>query len=196
MSRLSGKAKAKARKDKQKQQKLGVERKQKKNREKILTLGNPILKEKCDLVTKEDDLSFIEDLKKVLCSTKYGVGLSASQIGITKRAFVIRPDPKVNALKVIMNPKIINDDFAKIKAKEGCLSYPGNYYKIARPWKVEVEYVNEKFYTVKKELTGYEARVFLHEYDHTLGVCAVGDRYLSEKLQTKISMSKEKLITS
>ena len=194
MGKLTGKAKNKIRKAKQRVQKLSKIRHLKKNRELIRTFSDPVLKEACQHVMKEDDLSFIDDLKRVLCSTKYGVGISAPQIGVTKQVFVVRFDPKVNISTVMINPVITKDDFVKVKAREGCLSYPGHYYKIERPWKVEVEYLNEKFVKVKKELIGFEARVFLHEYDHLSGTCIVGEMWEAEKLSMKTSIGEQETI--
>ena len=194
MGKLTGKAKNKIRKAKQNKHKLSKIRHLKKNRELIRTFNDPVLKEVCQSVLKEDDLSFIDDMKRVLCSTKYGVGISAPQIGITKQAFVVRFDPKVNTSTVMINPVIVKDDFVNVKAREGCLSYPGHYYKIERPWKIEVEYFNEKFVKVKKEFIGFEARVFLHEYDHLSGKCIVGEMWESEKLDIKTSIGEQESV--
>jgi len=181
MSKLTGKARAKARKLQQKESKRKTKIYSEKFLDKILKFDNPILKEVCSEVSKDDDLSYVQELRRILCFTKKGVGLSASQIGVTKKLFILRLDPKVNNLSVVINPEIIDDNFVKMTAIEGCLSYPGFYCKVERPWKIEVKYLNERFTEIKKELIGYEARVFLHEYDHLLGECIVGEEYMKQK---------------
>lgn len=55
-------------------------------------------------------------------SLSRGVGLAANQIGIQKQVCVIRVGGEKYSL---INPKIVKHSASKIRAVEGCLSFPG-----------------------------------------------------------------------
>ena len=99
-----------------------------------------------------------------------GVGLSANQIGISERAFVMIRDIEYNEIIVCFNPRIIKTYSEKVEMEEGCLSYPDLFLKISRPKKIVVKYedVDKKIHKLK--LDGLSARIFLHEYDHMEGI--------------------------
>jgi peptide deformylase len=95
-----------------------------------------------------------------------GVGLSANQLGINRRVFVIGIDD----LKIfVFNPKIIEEHGEELY-EEGCLSYPGVKLKLKRPSEIVVEYQIETGEVVRNTFRGLTARVFLHEYDHMEGL--------------------------
>jgi len=79
-----------------------------------------------------------------------GVGLSANQIGIEERAFVMMIDIDL--------------------MEEGCLSYPELFIEISRPRSIIVKYEDEGKSIFKRRLDGYIARIFQHEYDHMEGI--------------------------
>ena len=96
-----------------------------------------------------------------------GIGLSANQIGIWERVFVMIRDTEIITC---FNPRIIKESKKEISMQEGCLSYPDLFLDISRPESVVVKYEDEdkKFHKVK--LDGLDARVFQHEYDHMEGI--------------------------
>ncbi len=96
-----------------------------------------------------------------------GVGLAAPQIGVKKRIFIMGNFVKLVAC---INPKIISLSEERESDLEGCLSFPDLFMKVKRPASVIVSYCTVSGELVERELTGMEARVFLHEYDHLLGV--------------------------
>ena len=99
-----------------------------------------------------------------------GVGLSANQIGIQERAFVMISDMETQDTITCFNPRIIKESKEKVVMEEGCLSYPDLILKITRPKKIIVKYedVDKKIHKLK--LDGLSARIFLHEYDHMEGI--------------------------
>jgi peptide deformylase len=99
-----------------------------------------------------------------------GVGLSACQLGIMTRAFVIGNPSAPDEIIGVFNPIIVDYDLEKVVYEEGCLSYPGLFIKIKRPRAIRVRYRgwNGEAGTVRYE--GYTARVFQHEYDHLNGI--------------------------
>ena len=115
------------------------------------------------------------------------LGISACQIGIDMSMIAF----DVNGLiRVCINPEIvavpIEADMPK--EKEGCLSYPGLELKVKRPSSVIVRYKDIDGVEVQEKLDGLAARVFLHEYDHTKGMCFV-DRV--SKLTLDMAMRKK-----
>ena len=99
-----------------------------------------------------------------------GVGLSANQIGISERVFVMIRDIELNEIIVCFNPQIIKKYKEEVEMEEGCLSYPDLYLNISRPKKIIVKYEDVDKKTHKLKLDGLAARVFLHEYDHMQGI--------------------------
>ena len=99
-----------------------------------------------------------------------GVGLSANQIGIKERAFVMMSDLETEETVTCFNPKIIKESKDMVIMEEGCLSYPELYLEISRPNSIVVKYEDEGKEIHKEKLTGYIARIFQHEYDHMEGI--------------------------
>jgi len=99
-----------------------------------------------------------------------GIGLSANQIGIWERAFVMVKDLQENEVIVCFNPKILKTYKDEVEMQEGCLSYPDIFLNIKRPDKIVVKYEDEDKKTHKLKLSGIASRVFQHEYDHMEGI--------------------------
>jgi peptide deformylase len=95
-----------------------------------------------------------------------GVGLSANQVGLPYRMFVMGVPGNYTAC---FNPAIIGWSKEKNTIKEGCLSLPGVVVALSRPAMVVAKYQDEVGTNVMKELEGLGARVFQHEYDHMEG---------------------------
>ena len=96
-----------------------------------------------------------------------GVGLAAPQLGIKKRIFIMGNFTKLVAC---INPKIVSLSDERVNDLEGCLSFPDLFMKVKRPASAVVQYNTVSGELVERELTGFECRVFLHEYDHLIGV--------------------------
>ena len=99
-----------------------------------------------------------------------GVGLSANQIGIEERVFVMVCDMETMETITCFNPKIIKESKDKVVMEEGCISYPELFLEISRPSSIIVKYEDESKEVYKTKLTGYIARIFQHEYDHMEGI--------------------------
>ena len=147
---------------------------------KIRKYDDPILSEKCtDVTDKESIEELMKNLKRVLFNINTVVGLSAPQIGYTKRVFVIRPKGPKDTITLLINPQIIEHSEEKENGEEGCLSYPNIFADIERYKMVVVQYLDEDFELHKKQVEGLEARIVQHEIDHLNGVCFVGDKWKS-----------------
>ena len=99
-----------------------------------------------------------------------GVGLSANQIGIEERVFVMMVDLETQETITCFNPKIIKESKDEVVMEEGCLSYPELYLEISRPSSIIIKYEDEGKNKIKNKLEGFIARVFQHEYDHMEGI--------------------------
>ena len=99
-----------------------------------------------------------------------GVGLSASQLGIMTRAFVIGNPDVPSEIIGVFNPMIVDYDEETVVYEEGCVSYPGLFIKIKRPRGIRVRYRGWDGEAGTTRYEGYTARVFQHEYDHLNGV--------------------------
>ena len=99
-----------------------------------------------------------------------GVGLSANQIGIEERVFVMMIDIDAQETITCFNPRIIKESKGEVVMEEGCLSYPELFLEISRPAIIVVKYEDEGKEIYKRRLTEYYARIFQHEYDHMEGI--------------------------
>lgn len=95
-----------------------------------------------------------------------GVGLSANQVGLPYRLFVMgTPEMEL----VFINPTITSYNEEKVYAEEGCLSYPHTWVKVKRPTEVRVRSTNMHGDTSAQLYKGMTARIIQHEYDHLQG---------------------------
>ena len=98
------------------------------------------------------------------------MGLSANQIGIKERAFVMISDMETQETITCFNPKLLKESKKLVKLEEGCLSYPDVFLDVDRPESIVVKYEDEDKEVHKVKLEGLIARIFLHEYDHMEGI--------------------------
>lgn len=109
-------------------------------------------------------------LKEAL-HTYGGLGLAAPQLGLPYRVFVIGDSRDLTQMVVMFNPIVV--DYCSspmILLDEGCLTFPGLFFKITRPERVKVRYTAVGGDTETGEISGITARTFLHEFDHLEGV--------------------------
>ena len=99
-----------------------------------------------------------------------GVGLSANQIGIQERAFVMVSDMETQRTITCFNPRIVKTYKEMDLMEEGCLSYPDLLLAIPRHVRIVVRYEDENKKVHKTKLNGFVARIFQHEYDHMEGI--------------------------
>ena len=100
-----------------------------------------------------------------------GIGLSANQIGLPFRMFIMGGHPLVEEGKVrqCWNPEIVESSKEKVLMKEGCLTFPFVFLSITRPRKVTLKYEDENGDLQEANLDGMISRIVQHEYDHILG---------------------------
>ena len=147
---------------------------------KILTDKEPVLHKVCkDVVNFDGRLhKLLDDMHDTLLDSG-GVGLAAPQVGILRRVVLVDTGEEILEL---VNPTIMETDGEQTGA-EGCLSVPGKYGLVTRPYyaKVRAQDRNGDWYEVEGE--ELIARCFCHELDHLDGILytQVMERYLTEE---------------
>ena len=146
----------------------------------ILTDKEPALHKTCKPVTNFDAKlhELLDDMRETLLDSG-GVGLAAPQIGILRRVVLVDNGEEILEL---VNPTMLETDGEQVGA-EGCLSVPGKYGLVKRPYyaKVRAQDRDGNWYEAEgEELT---ARCFCHELDHLDGIIytEVMDRYLTDE---------------
>ena len=136
---------------------------------KLVEPNNPALYVRLEGISKECDREKVR--QDLIDSMEHyqGVGLSANQIGVMERVFIMYEDVDTRKILTTFNPKILEVSKEQVLIDEGCLSFPGIWLKIKRPYAIKVEFEDEKGKKHEKELVGLPSRVFQHEYDHMEG---------------------------
>ena len=112
-----------------------------------------------------DPVELYNDLAETMRENE-GMGLSANQIDVRTRAFVMRAEEIIG----VFNPRVVDVSTETVTLEEGCLSYPNLFVKIKRPKSIKVRFTTPDGETSTKTFTGITARVFLHELDHLNGI--------------------------
>ena len=115
-----------------------------------------------------------------------GVGLSANQVELPYRLFILQLDKEGEQKGeelVFINP-VITQRKGMIEQEEGCLSFPEIYAPVRRPERITITAYNLAGQEVTYDVGGLFARAAQHEYDHLEGVLFI-DR-LSEANRLKV----------
>lgn len=174
----------------------------------IIQIGDSLLTEPSREIAKDEILSresqelFGDMVETCDAERESTAGLSAVQIGIPKRVYVIRNidsrKDKENkpVWEVVINPELKVLDSELSTAWEGCLSIGEGdkrlFGPVRRPRKVKIDYLDRN--GKKKSLTGedYLAHIIQHEQDHLDGKLFLGyidnptNIWTSEKLDAYI----------
>lgn len=116
------------------------------------------------------DIALMIKLTKTFVDPE-GVGLASTQVGLKEQFFIAKLERSAgqNPTSVytpVFNPKILFYSKRVKKYLEGCLSIPDYYGNVTRPSLIKVTYLNQEGRLVKETLTGVNATIFQHEYDH------------------------------
>ena len=146
----------------------------------IHTTEEPALHKVCKPVTSFDWRlrKLLDDMRETLIDSN-GVGLAAPQVGILRRVVLVDTGEEILEL---INPEMLETS-GEQTGVEGCLSVPGKYGLVKRPYyaKVRAQDRNGEWFEAEgEELIG---RCFCHELDHLDGIVytEVMERYLTEE---------------
>ena len=131
---------------------------------------HPILHERVKPCSKDLDRPEMSRILKENMMHYEGVGLSANQIGISERVFIMVLNMETEETITCFNPRIIKRYDENVWCEEGCLSFPDEIINVQRPDRIVVKYEDEDGKDHKIKLSGMAARVFLHEFDHLEGI--------------------------
>ena len=147
---------------------------------KILTVADPALHKVCKPVEKFDWKlrKLLDDMRDTLIEAN-GVGLAAPQVGILRRVVLVDTGEEILEL---INPEMLETD-GEQEGPEGCLSVPGKYGLVKRPYYAKVRAQDRDGNWYEAEGEELIARCFCHELDHLDGIVytEVMDRYLTEE---------------
>ena len=131
---------------------------------------HPILHERVKPCSKDLDRPEMSRILKENMIHYGGVGLSANQIGIGERVFIMMLNMETEETITCFNPRIIKRYDDNVWCEEGCLSFPDEIINVERPDRIIIKYEDEDKKDHKIKLSGMAARIFLHEFDHLEGI--------------------------
>ncbi|WP_406687291.1 peptide deformylase [Rossellomorea vietnamensis] len=148
----------------------------------IVMHPDAILEKECEKVT-----DFDKKLKKLLVNMydtmieADGVGLAAPQVGIDLQVAVVDIGDESGTIELI-NPEIIESEGAQTDI-EGCLSFPGLYGEVTRPYSIRVRTQDRKGRTIEFQAQDFLARAIQHEIDHLHGILFTTkvEKYITEE---------------
>ena len=147
---------------------------------KILTDKEPALHKVCKPVTAFDSKlhKLLDDMCETLVDSN-GVGLAAPQVGILRRVVVVDTGEEILEL---VNPTLVETD-GEQEGAEGCLSVPGKYGLVKRPYYAKVRAQDRDGQWFEAEAEELIARCFCHELDHLDGILytQVMERFLTDE---------------
>jgi peptide deformylase len=148
---------------------------------KVARLGHPVLRERAsDVEISDIKGGKFKDLIQDMLETMHeyeGVGLAGPQVHLPLRVFVFEVQEKVAKRRggkatpagVFFNATYEGIGEERITDWEGCLSVPFLGGELARYKTVRVHGFDHTGDEVEAEVSGFTARIFQHEIDHTDG---------------------------
>jgi len=160
----------------------------------IIYAPDPRLKIKCRPVETVDQS--VRNLTRDMLETMYaapGIGLSAPQIGDTRRILVcdVAREGEDRQPIQLVNPEIVWSSGELYLAEEGCLSLPDHFAEIERPSEVRIRYLDQQGESQEMIADGLLAACVQHEMDHLEGILFVD--YLSPLKRNIILRKMKKL---
>ena len=145
----------------------------------ILRMGDPRLLQRAAPVerfgTPELD-ALLADLRETMAAND-GAGLAAPQIGVPLQVVIFGvernpryPDAEPVPYTELVNPVLTPLSNAIEEDWEGCLSVPGLRGVVPRHAQLRYEGFDPRGNAIRREVTGFHARVVQHECDHLLGI--------------------------
>jgi len=145
--------------------------------DKIVKLPNEELRRKSRKVRKLDATirKLIKTLKETLKEQR-ALGVAAPQVGVPQRVIVVdlALDGSGSEIIALVNPQIVAAE-GEAQETEGCLSVPGQSYRVTRHERVTVRGIDEAGRGMELSADGLLARVMQHEIDHLDGTL-IADR--------------------
>jgi peptide deformylase len=120
--------------------------------------------------------ALLVDLRDTMTAKK-GAGLAAPQVGVLQQVVIFGverneryPDAEPVPYTELVNPVLTPLGDEKDEDWEGCLSVPGLRGIVPRYRNLRYEGFDSRGRPIRREVTGFHARVVQHECDHLLGI--------------------------
>ena len=120
--------------------------------------------------------ALLADLRDTMTAKK-GAGLAAPQVGVLQQVVIFGverneryPDAEPVPYTELVNPVLTPLGDEKDEDWEGCLSVPGLRGIVPRYRNLRYEGFDPRGRPIRREVTGFHARVVQHECDHLLGI--------------------------
>ena len=138
---------------------------------KLIEEASKVLREPTDLFDFENPPEDPKEIEKNLAEAMSrfgGLGLSANQLGLNYRVFVMKTADK--GTMAFFNPEITKLSQETELLKEGCLSFPDIYLMIKRAKVIEFDFIDSDGEKHTLQLDGIGSRCVQHEIDHLNGI--------------------------
>jgi len=142
-------------------------------------MGDPRLRQFAKRVVEFDTpelRELIEDMFDTMDAAD-GAGLAATQIGVMQRVmiFSVESNPRYPDVEAVPTTVLVNPEFSVVGDEivsgwEGCLSVPGMRGFVPRHEKIIYRGFDQYGKKLEREVDGFHAVVFQHEYDHLDGI--------------------------
>ena len=143
--------------------------------------GDDRLQKKCRQVTDFNRRLHIllDDMKETLEEAQ-GAGLAAPQVGVLRRAVIVVDDDET--MIELVNPELLAYS-GEQTGPEGCLSVPGKWGMVTRPYSVKIRAQDRDGNWFELEREEMTARCLCHEIEHLDGHLYVEhiDHFLSDE---------------
>jgi peptide deformylase len=145
----------------------------------ILKMGDPRLwnvSAPVDRLDAPELHSLLADMRETMVAA-HGAGLAAPQIGVPLRVVIFGvdhnpryPDAEAVPYTELINPVLTPLSDAREDGWEGCLSVPGLRGVVPRYTALRYEGFDPQGNAIRREVSGFHARVVQHECDHLDGI--------------------------
>ena len=167
----------------------------------ILEIPDAGLRAVAEPVATVDDgvRALIDDMFETMYDAR-GIGLAATQVGVTKRVLVIdlqeAEDEEGVAVRdphAYVNPELLWQSEETSTYNEGCLSIPEQYAEVERPARCRVKWLDRDGTPREAELDGLLATCMQHEIDHLNGVLFIDhiSRLKRDMIVKKVSKARK-----
>ncbi len=156
----------------------------------ILHYPDPRLRNRANPV--EEFSPELEEFVDSMLETMYhssGIGLAATQVGVSQRLVVIDVSETRDQPLVLVNPEILEQAGEEV-SEEGCLSVPSVYEKVTRAERIKIKAQDKSGEIIELEADGVLAVCIQHEIDHLNGKLFID--YLSGLKRQRIRKKMEK----
>jgi peptide deformylase len=142
----------------------------------IRLLGDPVLRTRCQPVTKPASPAVrvvLDGMKETLhdWQARFGSGraIAAPQIGAPLRLVYANVDQPW----ILINPEIVDIGTDEFDVWDDCFSFPDLLVRVSRAHEIRIRYQDEAGTEQEVQLEGDMAELLQHEIDHLDGVLAV-----------------------